>query len=70
MSNLPKHLFQMTEAELIRELAQLEPRVAEMFAQLKNGGLSSKELFVLNRCDIRARLIRAELDDRYDAACV
>lgn len=70
MSNLPKHLFQMTEAELIRELAQLEPRVSELYAQLKNDDISSKELFELNRKRIRACLIRAELEERINAACV
>lgn len=60
----------MTEAELIRELAQLELRVSELYAQLKKDDITSKEIFELNRKRIRACLILAELDERCNAACV
>jgi len=70
MHNFPKHMYEMTEAELIRELGILEPRVRELYARLDRGELKSKDLFELNRSDIRATMIRAELDARCNAACV
>ena len=67
---IPMQPFQMTEAEIIRELAGLEPRVRDLYAQLERDELMSKDVFELNRSAIRAAFLRDELDSRICTACV
>jgi hypothetical protein len=66
-SNTPT--FKMTEAELIRELASLEPRVREMVASI-NDSTQSDTLIQLVRSRLRARVLRHELESRTLSACV
>jgi hypothetical protein len=66
-SNTPT--FKMTEAELIRELASLEPRVREMVDSI-NESTQCDTLIQLVRARLRARMLRDELESRTLSACV